>query len=311
MRLCKYRGKWAVYRPDGIRHSLRTSDREIAEARFVEYKRQLTAQKNTIGEIVEAYLEEKKGLASIDGMRDAWKAVKPFFQGIRYTNLERGHSKEYARTRQASAGTIRKELGLIRQAIRWFDPKAAPPIELPPAPPPKDRYLTRPEYERLKAACIAPHMKLFVQLALGTGARKGALLELTWEQVDLERGQIRLTKGVVTNKRRATVSIDETLVEALKEAKKDSVGPFVINIAGERVGDIKKGFREACKRAGLGPEVTPHTMRHTAAVWMAEAGIPMSEIAQMLGHTKLETTYKVYARYSPDYLKKAAAILRV
>jgi integrase len=47
----------------------------------------------------------------------------------------------------------------------------------------------------------------------------------------------------------------------------------------------------------------------TAAVWMAEAGVPMPEIAQCLGHRNSRTTERVYARYSPDYLQGAARAL--
>jgi len=42
---------------------------------------------------------------------------------------------------------------------------------------------------------------------------------------------------------------------------------------------------------------------------MAEAGVPMSEIAQYLGHSSTNVTERVYARFSPDYLRKAAAAL--
>jgi integrase len=44
---------------------------------------------------------------------------------------------------------------------------------------------------------------------------------------------------------------------------------------------------------------------------MAEAGIPIPEIGQYLGHGDLKTTYKIYARFSPDYLKKAASSLEL
>jgi integrase len=55
-----------------------------------------------------------------------------------------------------------------------------------------------------------------------------------------------------------------------------------------------------------------HTLlRHTAAVLMAENGVPMSEISQYLGHNSTETTERVYARYSPDYLRKAAGVLNL
>lgn len=156
------------------------------------------------------------------------------------------------------------------------------------------------------------------------------MLELTWDRVDLERGLITLSNGVQTNKRRAVVPINETLKTALQESKKGNVSGYVIEYRGKRVKDIKIGFAKACQRASGATikrgergswyaeggdnsfdDVTPHTLRHTAAVWMAEGGIPLSEVAQYLGHTNVNITYKVYARFTPNYLKKAAAVLDV
>lgn len=62
------------------------------------------------------------------------------------------------------------------------------------------------------------------------------------------------------------------------------------------------------KRAKL-PGTVPHDLRHSAAVWMAEAGISMDEIAQLLGHSDPGVTFKVYARFPPNYLRKAASAL--
>ncbi|RYE61451.1 MAG: site-specific integrase, partial [Oxalobacteraceae bacterium] len=50
-------------------------------------------------------------------------------------------------------------------------------------------------------------------------------------------------------------------------------------------------------------------MRHSAAVWMAEAGTPMSQIARFLGHTDSAITERVYARFSPTFLAGAAESL--
>ena len=73
---------------------------------------------------------------------------------------------------------------------------------------------------------------------------------------------------------------------------------------------MKKGIASAAERAGL-EGVTPHVLRHTAAVWMAEAKTPMTEIAQYLGHSDSRITERVYARFSPDYLAGAAAALEL
>jgi integrase len=67
-------------------------------------------------------------------------------------------------------------------------------------------------------------------------------------------------------------------------------------------------LKRAAVRAGV-PWVTPHVFRHTAAVWMAEAGVPMPEIAAYLGHSDSRTTERVYAKFSPAYLRKASRAL--
>lgn len=325
MRLVKHRGYWAV-RWKGKRYSLRTTERALADQRFEDFKKHVETKKETVGQIVKAYLSAKADKSSIRGMEDAWKAASVTFGNLRPDQVNREICGIYAQDRRdndIAAGTVRKELGVIRQALKWHDPKASPQIELPPAPPPKDRRLTKAEFNLLLKECIQPHLKLFVMLARGTAARKGALLDLTWKQVDLEKGLITLSKGIETNKRRAIVPINETLKTALLDSKKDSLSEYVINYAGQRVKSINKGFREACFRASGGKvadgkkvwgdkswqEVTPHTIRHSAACWMAEDGVEMSQIAQYLGHSNMNTTYRVYARYSPDYLRKASKAL--
>ena len=55
--------------------------------------------------------------------------------------------------------------------------------------------------------------------------------------------------------------------------------------------------------------VTPHTLRHTAAVHMAAAGIPMAQISQYLGHSNTAVTERVYARFAPEHLTDAANVL--
>jgi integrase len=101
------------------------------------------------------------------------------------------------------------------------------------------------------------------------------------------------------------VPLAEQLLPPLLGAREAALSPYVIEWAGMQVRSIKKAIRRAAERAGL-DGVTPYVLRHTAAVWMAEAGIPMEEIAQYMGHTSPAVTFRTYARYSPDYLRKAS-----
>lgn len=312
MRLVYYRGKYAVYK-DGKRYSLRTAERAEADQRFRDWSKSSEISPESVGEIVDAYLEEKKTKPSAPGMRDAWKNVKPFFGNYRPDQVTRALCRSYTVKRQnggISNGTIRKELGVLRQGLRWHNKFSPAVIELPPAPSPKERYLTRKEYDRLLESCDHRHLRLYVHLALATAGRKSAVLDLTWDRVDFDRGIIRLGKGDKRVKGRATVPMTQTLREALLAAREKASCDYVVEYGGQKVGNVAKGFREAAERAKL-KGVTPHTIRHTSAVWLAEAGVQMSEIAQFLGHTDSRITERVYARYSPEYLRTASKALEL
>lgn len=320
MRLVKYRGVWCAYIKRGNRRSLGTTDRAIAEQRIKDWEKTLVQKRTTINDIVEAYLKEKKDKPSIRSMQDCWstkkepnRPLKAFFGNLRPDQVSKVLCRDYAQRRldnDVGNGTIRKELGILRQAIRWNDPSAAIVMELTPSAPPKERYLTKEEYKTLLAACERSYLRLFVQLALGTAGRKTAILELTWDRVDFQHNTINLLKGKTTSKGRATVHMNKTLRMALLEAKKDHLSEYVVCHGGHGVKSIDKGFREATKKAGL-IGVTPHDIRRTSAVWMAEKGIPMSEIAAYLGHTTTNITFKHYVKYSPTHLKNAAEALDV
>ena len=157
-----------------------------------------------------------------------------------------------------------------------------------------------------------PHLALFNEIAIATAARKSAICQMRWDQVDFERKQIDLRgDGDATNKRRAIVPMTDTLYEKLAEAKSIAMTDYVIEYGGHGVERIDKAFRSRVEKTPELADVTPHVLRHTAAVWMAECRIPMSEISQYLGHTNTKVTESVYARYSPDFLRHAAAALNV
>lgn len=318
VRLVLYRGAWcAVWRDPERgtqRRSLRTKDRAAAEQALVDFRKALDRPVGgTVDTIVAAYLAEKDQTAAAPRrLHEAWTPLKPHFAALRPDQIDRQACRTYVATRArkgVGAGTIRRELSMLRAALRWHDPHTRAVFELPSAPPPRERHLSRDEARALIAGCAMPHIRLFVVLALTTAARKTAILELTWNRVDFERGIIRLGTGEGRRKGRANVPLHDLARPHLLEARRAALTDHVIEHGGKPVGSIRKGFENACNRARLA-NVTPHVLRHTAAVWMAEAGTPMSEIAQYLGHSDDRITSRVYARYSPDHLRRAAGAIR-
>jgi integrase len=148
---------------------------------------------------------------------------------------------------------------------------------------------------------------LFILLGIYTGRRKEALLSLRWPQVNLQTGTINfeISGRRRTNKRRGVVPIPPRLLPHLKRARRrGSEMGYVLHINGERIGDIKKGFAAACERAGL-KNVTPHTLRHTAATWLMQAGTDPWQAAGFLSMS-METLLRVYGHHHPDYQRQAA-----
>lgn len=152
-------------------------------------------------------------------------------------------------------------------------------------------------------------MRLFITLAISTGARMKSILSLTWDRVDFRHGTINFipTGRHQTNKRDTEVPMTPRVREALEEAVRGAMTDHVIVWDGRPVKSVKKAIREAAKRSGV--KCSPHVFRHTAGVWMAQADAPMQKIAQFLGHTSTRVTERTYARYSPSFMKDAAAAL--
>lgn len=303
---------WYDERGKPRRTALRTQDRQAAERGLLDFEASRRAKPTTVAEIMTAYLADKPQMASAQRVRDAWKHLSSVFGHLRPDQVDRPICRAYAakrRREQAQDGTIIKELSSLRAALHWQDKNTSAVIELPPSPPPKSRPLTREEYRTFRdASRKVPHLWGFVVLAYSTAGRASAILELTWDRVDFERGVIRLGLGEKRAKGRATVPMTESARAALVELRRAAVTDYVIEYAGNRVGSVKRAFAAAAERAGV-PWCTPHVLRHTAAVHMAESGVSMAEIAQYLGHSSESVTFRTYARFSPTHLRKAASAL--
>ncbi len=242
--------------------------------------------------------------------QDAWKAMKPFWEKTDPELIDGAMCKAYAEQRRAGPATIRYELLQISTALGWGRRNrhilAKPEMWLPPTEERKVRHLTHAQFERFYAEVKAPHARLYVLLGLYTMARPSAILDLTWDRVDFERRLIDLNPPgrKQTAKRRPVVKMNAELADALAEAYQARQCEYVVERGAQKVGSVKKAFQAASERSGI--YATPYTLRHTGAVWAAEAGISMPMIAQFLGHDDDRTTQKHYSRFSPDYLANVA-----
>ncbi|HYA07748.1 MAG TPA: site-specific integrase [Xanthobacteraceae bacterium] len=323
-RLTRYRDKFAVqWRDEAGRHriTLGTDSRAEADRLLASFVANAEvagrAKAVPVATVWNGYVKSLGERPAAVTMGFMWRSIGPRFGDRDAETLTEEDCRDYiaARRKQGrSDSTIWSEMSRLRSALRWGENKRiinrAPKIWMPPPSPPRDKRMTRDQVSAFIGACEYPHVKLFAILAATTGARMGAILQLTWDRVDLDAGMIHYQdpEKAETKKGRASTPINALARSALTEAKRAALTPYVIEWAGSRVLSVKKALGAAGKRAGV-PWVTAHVFRHSAACILAESGVPMGEIAQLLGHKDSRTTERVYARFSPDYLRKASKTL--
>lgn len=203
--------------------------------------------------------------------------------------------------------TIRTDMELLRACLRWKYGKAAKlNIWIPPASKPRERWLTKEEAATIVDAAKSPHIRLFIILGLTTGARASAILDLTWDRVNFETGIIDYQPAgrEITNKRRSLVPMNPRARQALQDAFAMRLTGNVIEHNGKPVKEVKKAIQRLAETTGI--PFSPHVLRHTCGVWMANANVPMSKIAHFL-NTTVKVAENVYARHSPSFMEDASA----
>lgn len=271
------------------------------------------------------YIADRKraNKAAVFRMEQCQKLLAPLFGALHPMMISKKLCDDYIEARRninVSDASIRTELTYLAVGLKFAVDhqliKERPRIWRPPQPRARsaqeDYHLTYPEAERLlRAAEQTPHLRLWIVLALATAGRPLHILQLTWDRIDFHKGTINLDDPDRdrTAKGRARVPMNEEAREALIEARRHAKTRYVIEFNGKPLKRIKGALERAAKRAGV--KASPYVLRHTAGVWMAEAGVPMEEIAQYMGHSNPLITFKVYARFSPTHLKRAANALTV
>lgn len=329
----KKRGLWYIrVNENGGRRELSTGTSQRSEAEgilgeFLAERRSKSrlgpppADSVMIADCLADYLEERApGQAQPRAVASRTAKLLNFWGADTVSAVSTRRCAEYGQWSAVQDNTLRRELGTLRAALNYSVQEGrldrAPFVRLPKAPQGRDRWLTRGEAARLLWECrktksdTRPYLTLYVRLALYTGARPGATLELRWPQVKWTEGEgghidFNPPGSAKTNKRRARVPMSPRISSMLRCAQLtqgSDLGP-IINRRGLRMADIGKAFAAACARGGL-EGVTPHTLRHTRGTWLAQAGVDLFEISGWLGQTMGRTT-ELYAHHHPDYMKRA------
>jgi len=204
----------------------------------------------------------------------------------------------------------------LRQAVRFGDLATAPFVPSDREPPPRPEFLTRPQVDAMTRAAEETedhrHVALFIHLAIATGARRGAILQLTWDRVDLKAGTVdfRLPGVDHNRKRRALTALPAHVVALLRRQRQTSSSAYVIQpmsrpekFKDQPLKSIRRAFRLVAKAAGL-PHATPHILKHTAVTWALRVASPW--IVSGMTATSMRTLQSVYGKHMVEDLREAA-----
>lgn len=221
------------------------------------------------------------------------------------------------------AAAIDAEVLVVNPALR---------IKIPPAPPVPHVFLTRDEYARLAAETWGQD-RAVLDLLVGTGMRWGELAALHIHSLDLARGLVTIadvTDGVEVKpypkgRRQRVVPLLQWMVDALEVPEPRACGLkhrgrrgcpsglLLPTLAGHVRDDrnfSRRVLQPALKRAGLEDlGVSLHDLRHTYASWLVQDGVPLSRVAELLGHSSVRTT-EIYAHFAPAQASDIEAALR-
>lgn len=168
------------------------------------------------------------------------------------------------------------------------------------------RYLSKEESQKLINCCDS-HLKPIVITALNTGMRKGEILSLKWDDVDLKNGFILL--DITKNGERHEIPLNNTLRATLSSLQRRLDIPYVFfdKVTGKPYKDVKKSFASALRRAGI-HDFHFHDLRHSFASSLVMAGVDITTIKELLNHKTLTMTLR-YAHLAPSHKVKAVEVL--
>ena len=174
------------------------------------------------------------------------------------------------------------------------------------------------ELTRLLDASPEPYKSIWMMF-IGTGLRHGELITLTWNDVDLFRGEARVRSEISKTHRERFVPLSPWLQEMLKVrlAKHPGrhTGELVFpNEKGERFNqsDLLRSFRRTLVRAGISNQdhrLDIHALRVSFASALAREGVPVAVTQKLLGHTTPVMTLQVYTKVNQEDARKAVAQL--
>ncbi|OGP64292.1 MAG: hypothetical protein A2169_06535 [Deltaproteobacteria bacterium RBG_13_47_9] len=279
---------------------------------FIHY---LSAEKNASPHTCRGYLRDLEGFEKF--LKESGISLSPSGE-VEPEKVDRLDIRRYLSFlhRKNRKSSIARKLSTLRSFFKYLvreqilSSNPAKSISTPKVDKPLPTTLTVDEVFRLIESPKGPSRKNPLEAAVSKGSRDNAILELLYssglrvgELVGLDVRQLDLDLGIVKvmgkGRKERIVPVGKKAIEALKAYLEQrgvlrGDAPLFVNLKGGRLTARSVGrlVERYTKRSGIFRKVSPHSLRHTFATHLLDAGADIREIQEMLGHSSLSTTQR-------------------
>lgn len=280
---------------DFIKYQLR-HEREAFRRPEQEEHQQAIVQ--TLESVLYLYLKARKlAVKNLEKTLGALREILTTHGDTTIDALTAGHLKamqDAMTARMLSAATIRRRMGILGAALRWAHTQgiveAVP--RFPAVPTVRHTRIVPPTPEEVAALyAVAPdYIRRVIVLGYYLGMRVGQseLLRITWADVDLSGGMVRVPnadKGIGDPWREVPVTPDVATLLAQWQAQDAAAGiAYVVHHRGKPVQSIKTAWRTAKRKAGITRRMRPYDLRHGFATQLIARGADVGTVAALMGH---------------------------
>lgn len=250
--------------------------------------------KNRDREII-GWLESRVGIFPVSAVADP-----DALEELRQDGLADGWSHS---TVDRMMGTVS---AVLKACAKWRYIEHAPTVPMYRPGLDEPRWATP---EQLDTLCgeLPMHLALAARCAVATLLRMRAMLQLTWDRVNLTEGRAWIPRAHQKAARTFGLPLSSEAVRIFRAVRwlSPPSSPYVFTWRGQPIDDCNTlAFQEAVKRAGLAPFCW-HDLRHTGASWAVQSGVTLPEL-MVLGDWKDYRSVLRYAHLAPSHAATAA-----
>lgn len=240
-------------------------------------------------------------------------ALRPHLEGLYLDQITPSRLADFvtARRREVSSATVRRDLACLSSmfscAISWEWADRNPARDLDKRgireAPPRTRYLSHDE-EGLLLTHAGAYLVPMIKFAIDTGLRLEEQLSLTWDQIDMRRGEVFI-EGTKTGTARTVPLLPRTKA-TIQAIPPFLTAPWVFHKSdGARYHKLTRGLAGAVRRSGIEP-IRWHDLRRTCGCrLLQDHGLSIYKVARWLGHASVAVTERSYAFLGRDDLHEA------